>query len=103
MSNPFDDPEWHEFVDHVRTDALEKIAGSAAMISLVPSGEVDVKFAVELGFGIMLDKPLLVVVAPGRELPRKLRRVADEVVVADVDLEEGREAISAAVKRLLGR
>lgn len=100
MSNPFDSEEWREFVAAVRTDAVEKIAGSAAMISIVPEGEYDVKFAVELGLGIMMDKPLIILVQPGAKIPEKLRLVADEVVEADIDLQEGRDKLGEALKRL---
>jgi hypothetical protein len=91
---------WDRFVDNVRKDALHKIAESAFVVSLVPDGEPDIKFAVELGLSIMLDKPLLFVVSPGTRIPDALRRVADEIVVADVDLEEGRQAIAAAMERI---
>jgi nucleoside 2-deoxyribosyltransferase len=39
-----------------------------------------VKFAVELGFAIMLNKPIIAVLQPGGTLPDKLRLVADEIV-----------------------
>ncbi len=50
-------------------------------VSLVPKGPADMKFAVELGLSIMLDKPFIAVVAPGQEVPAKLRAVADRIVV----------------------
>jgi hypothetical protein len=98
------DPEWLEFVDHVRRETMEGIAGSGVVVSLAPGpgAEGDVKYAVELGLSIMLDKPLLVVVTPGVEVPPKLRAVADEVVEADVDLEQGQRAVAEALKRIAG-
>jgi hypothetical protein len=92
---------WDDFVSHVRRDAVEKIAGSAVFVSLAPEGEPDIKFAVELGIAIMLDKPILVVRIPGRPVPEHLRRVADEIVDADVDLEEGRDRLQQAIVRML--
>jgi ABC-type nitrate/sulfonate/bicarbonate transport system substrate-binding protein len=92
---------WEDFVDHFRRDALEKMTDSAAMISLVPkSGGFDVKFAVELGAGIMLDKPIIAVVMPDAEVPEKLRRVADAVIEADIDTEEGRDEVSKAIAQV---
>ena len=90
---------WDRFVENARRDALAKIESSAFVMSLVPSGEVDIKFAVELGISIMLDKPIVAVVMPGAEVPEKLRAVADEVVEADVDLEEGRRKLTEAIDR----
>ena len=94
---------WDEFVDHFRRDALEKMTESAFVASLVPREKFDVKFATELGAAIMLDKPILAIVAPGAVVPEKLRLVAEEVVEADVDVEAGRLKIMAAIDRVMGR
>lgn len=56
------------------------IEGSRLTVSLVPQGPADIKFAVELGLSIMLDKPIIAVVEPGQEIPGKLRAVADRIV-----------------------
>jgi hypothetical protein len=59
------------------------IEGSAVGVSIVPTDPdgVDVKFAVELGLMIMMDKPICLVVQPGTEIPAHLKRVADEIVM----------------------
>ena len=98
--SPRDRAEWDDFVDGVRRDALAKISDSAFVMSLVPRGDTDIKFEVELGLAIMLDKPILAVVLPGAAVPERLRRVADEIVEADIDLEAGRRAIGAAMERM---
>lgn len=95
------DPDWLEFVKHVREDAMQKIMESAVVMSIVPKGEPDIKYAVELGLGIMLDKPLVLVVMPGTEIPERLRRVADKIVYADVDTEEGREKLAALMNDVM--
>lgn len=102
MSDWERDPAWLEFVDHVRRDAMRKIAGSDAVVSIAPGpgNEGDVKFAVELGLSIMFGKPIIVVVPPGVEPPGKLREVADAVVEADLDLEEGQRALAEALREL---
>jgi len=97
---PYDDPEWDEFVRNVREGTVKQIDSSAFVMSLVPSDEVDIKFAVELGLSIMLDKPLLVVAHRGRDVPDRLRRVADEVVEVDLDTEAGAAELSAAIARI---
>jgi hypothetical protein len=63
---------------------VPKLEGSAVAISIAPGdGEGDVKFWVELGAMIMMDKPIVVVARPGQVLPQKLLAVADDVVYGD--------------------
>jgi hypothetical protein len=98
---PYDDREWHEFVRNVRESAVKQIESSAFVMSLVPDDdEPDIKFAVELGLSIMFNKPLLIVAARGRDVPDRLRRVADEVVEVDLDTEAGAAELSAAISRI---
>jgi hypothetical protein len=78
-----DDAEFEAYAERVLTELVPKIEDSAVTVSLVPSGPSDVKFAVELGLSIMLDKPIIAVVDPGAEVPAKLVQVADEIVEAD--------------------
>jgi nucleoside 2-deoxyribosyltransferase len=99
MSNP----QWEQFVHNVREDAVKKIESSAFVMSVIPEAEdVDIKFCVELGLAIMLDKPILAVVQPGVRVPVRLQRVADEVLKIDVDTPRGEERLRDAVKRVLG-
>jgi hypothetical protein len=100
--DPFSGEWWDEFVLHVREDALKKIEESALVMSIAPGSEPDLKYAVELGLGIMLDKPLVVIALPGRPVPRKLRQVADEIVFCDIDTEDGQRKIQAAMERVIG-
>jgi hypothetical protein len=78
-----------EWAKHVLDEVVPKIEGSTVTISLVPTGETDVKFAVELGLSIMLDKPILAVVQPGTKIPGHLARVADRIVEFRDDDPEG--------------
>jgi hypothetical protein len=90
---------WDEFVSHFRENVLHELDSSALVMSLVPK-EFDVKFAVELGAAIMLDKPILAVVMPGAHVPEKLRRVVEMVVEVDIDTEEGRRTLATAIELL---
>ena len=93
---------WDDFVEHFRKEAVQMIAGSAACGSIVPSDEAgDVKFWAELGCMIMLDKPIIALVFPGTTVPRKMRLVADVVVEADVDTEEGRQLFADAIAEFM--
>ena len=79
-----DDPEFREWERDVREHLIPKLNDSAITISLAPSGDPDVKYAVELGMSIMMDKPIMLVIAPGQKVPRKLRQVADKIVAIDI-------------------
>lgn len=100
-SSIYDDPDFRAWELAVMTNMLPKLASSSATVSLVPGGRTDAKFAVELGFSIMLDKPILAVVLPGAEIPDKLRLVADLVVEADMGTEEGGKAVQQAITAFL--
>jgi hypothetical protein len=83
---------------------LPKLAGSAVTISLVPQDrEGDVKFWVELGASIMLDKPLIAVLLGDAPCPRKLALVADEIVRCPNGIDPASsEELAVALKRVLG-
>lgn len=87
-----------DWVDHVRDELIPKLRQTRMVVSLLPSGEIDVKFAVELGLAILLDKPLIVVVGPGSRVSRKLANVADEIVEADVRTEAGRDRLARVIE-----
>jgi len=104
MDNPMDSEEFREYAEHVLAEMFPKLAGSALAVSIAPGQTLgpddapdvgDVKYWVELGAMIMLDKPILVFAAPGQPLPERLVRVADEVVRADPSSPEGRDALAA--------
>lgn len=95
-------PEWKAYVTHVRTTLVPMIEDSAMSISIVPKDpeSVDVKFAVELGLCIMLDKPIILAVREGTVLSDHLRRVADEIVEGNPDDPAVQEAFMAAIRRV---
>lgn len=95
--------DWDSFVRSVREGTLRGMTDSAVVMSLVPRGEPDIKYAVELGLSIMLGKPLIIVVSPGQDVPRKLTQVADVVIRADVDTAAGQKAIARELKSAMAR
>jgi hypothetical protein len=98
--DPFHGPEWDAYCTHVREELIPMITDSAVTVSLVPSnGKPDVKFAVELGFMIMLDKPIIAVVPPGTKVPLKLVKVADEIVEGDISDPDFQDRFHAAIDR----
>ena len=85
------------FLESVESDLLPKLKGSALSVSLLPEGETDIKFAIELGLCIMLDKPIIAVVRPDVKVPAKLAKVVDSFIEADMTTTEGIEKLALAV------
>lgn len=81
MTDIFDTPDWAAYRKDV-TETLVPMIRDSAVSATIWTGKDDVKIAVELGFTILLDKPLLVIVLDGAKVPERLRRAADEVIVA---------------------
>lgn len=100
MSDPWNDPATKRWARRVIDDLVPKMRNTGAVISLVPATETDVKFAVELGFAIMLGKPIIAVVRPGTQVPPKLVLVADEIVELGAD--GSFDGLPAAIGRVLG-
>jgi hypothetical protein len=101
MADYADDPAFRAWQKRVREDLVPKLRDSAVVMSLVPTGPTDIKFAVELGLSIMMDKPILAVVAPGTKVPDKLVRVADRIIEGDIATEAGRVKLQAALTAYL--
>jgi hypothetical protein len=98
----WDHPDVRAWVKAAREDLVPKIEGSAATIQLWPrGGDVDVKIAVELGFTLMLGKPLIILKPAGENVPVKLVQLADAIVEYD-ELNAGvMERVHAEVERIL--
>lgn len=84
-----DQGSFEQWARRVLDDLVPKIRDSAVTVSLVPTNEADVKYAVELGLSIMLDKPIILLVRPGTRVPERLIRVADRIVEFDGSKAEG--------------
>ena len=80
MPDPWDEPEVQAWARRVLDELVPMIRDSAVTVSIAPGTDTDVKFAVELGMSIVLDKPIILAVVPGRQVPPKLAAVADAVV-----------------------
>lgn len=93
--------EWKEFVRHTREHTVAMIENSAIVMSIA-TDEPDIKWAVELGLAIHMDKPLIVMAQPGQVISEKLRRVADKVVIGDLDIEADQRLLEEALRELLG-
>lgn len=96
--DPWQDPDTKAWIADTQERLPGMIKDSAIVLSLVPEGDPDVKFCVELGMCIMLDKPLLAVVRPGTKVPDHLVRVADLIVESNMETAADREKLAKAVE-----
>lgn len=102
MTDPFDDPDAKAWAEQVARDLVPRIQASEMTVSLVPAAEAtDVKFAVELGFSVMLDKPIIAVIAPGAVVPEKLARVADRIIEGPIEDPSFQQRLYAAIDDLI--
>jgi hypothetical protein len=100
--DPWQDPSAKRWIKNVLTDMAPKLADSAFTISVVPEDrEGDVKYWVELGAAICMDKPIIGLVLGDAPVPAKLALVADELVHCPngVD-EEATERLHEAISRM---
>ena len=102
MSEFWEDPGYREWEQQIKERMIPMLKGSAATISLIPRGELDVKFAVELGLAIMLDTPIIALVQPGMSIPNGLAAVAAEIVEVDIsrDPDAAQRSIAEAFARV---
>jgi hypothetical protein len=83
------EPEAKAWIADVLDNMVPKMQASSAIVSLVSDGKPDVKFAVETGMAMLLNKPIILAVMPGAEVPPKLRAIADDIIEFDPDDQEG--------------
>ena len=100
---PDGDPSFERWKARCIKELIPKIEGSAIFVSITPRDrfKTDVKFAVELGFAIMYDKPIIAVIPPGTKVPEKLVKVADRIVELDVNLEDGRRRLTEVLAEIV--
>lgn len=76
---------------------VEKIEESDHFLVIGPdAGTADYLIAMQIGYAILLDKPVIVMVPKGRHIAERLLRIADYVV----DFDKDEEAMTKAVERL---
>ena len=82
------DPKFQEFAERAITKLVPMVDESAYCVALVPRKPEDfndIKFCIELGMMIMMDKPIVFVIAPGTKVPEKLIKVADRIIELDTN------------------
>ncbi len=86
-----------EWEDHARRELGPKMASSAYVITINPTGDIDPKIALETGYAILLDKPIVVLAQPGDPVLPGLRRIATKVVElrAPITTDAGKQQLMA--------
>lgn len=102
LRDPWQDPRAQRWLERVRTELLPMLDSSGAAVSICPpeDSEINVQFCVELGAMILMNKPIILAVPPGRRIPDKLARVADEIVELDLDSPTSRQRMADAIARV---
>lgn len=102
MSDLWEEPTAKAWVKQVLEGMAPKMRDSALVMQLVPDGDGDVKFWVELGASIMMNKPILALVFGDTEIPAKLALIADEIVRLPEGVNpDASDELAAAIKRML--
>jgi len=95
--DPWNHPDAKAWVARTAKELPKMIKDSIITLSLVPDGDPDVKFCVELGMCIMLEKPILAVVRPGTHVPDHLVRVADLIIECNMENERDKEKLAESI------
>lgn len=93
------DPQAQEYLDRAERELLPKVEQSRTTLALW-DGTVDAKNALEIGYMVCLDKPIILIVPPGTKVPNKLALVADSIIEGDVGDPTVAERLAAEIMRL---
>lgn len=76
----FDDPELKEWLDAHAKDSGDKIENSAMMCSVMtPNALKDPLCALQIGYAILLDKPIVLIADETMEIPKHLIKIATAI------------------------
>jgi len=84
-NDPWEDPEIKLWYRRTQKRLPPMIRDSAITLSIVPHGDPDVKYCVELGMCIMMGKPIILIAQTNDDIPPKLRAIADEIIISTMD------------------
>lgn len=85
--------DWRRFVVNVNKDLVPMMARSSAVVIPMGRDDTDVGFALQVGFAVIMEKPLLLIVPEGFDPPPKLEGIADRIIRADYTSEKGRARV----------
>ena len=90
------------FIDYMKEN-LGHLAESTMVLSIHPKEDIDVKFACEIGYSVLLGKPIVLAIAKGTEISDKMKLIADHIVEMDWDTPEGRDRGAEEIGRIAGQ
>jgi len=76
---------------------------ASEIIMTLWSGSLDPKLAMETGYAVLLDKPIIGAITAGAKVPAKLILVCDELIEVDMTTEEGRESSQRRMMEAMAR
>lgn len=96
---------WPAFADRAIRELVPKVTNSAYCMNLFPSGGTemgrnDIKYCVELGMMILMDKPIILIVPPGMNVPDKVVRVADAIIEMSMDDERFKQRLADTIDEM---
>lgn len=93
------EPELKEYLEQAGADLQDKIGGSLFTMTINPKDEkIDPKIALETGYSILFNKPIVVIAKPGQKILPGLARVAHAIVyVSDPPTEDDRDRLREAI------
>lgn len=103
--DPWEEPSMKAWLKDARVHLIPKMLDSDTIVNLVPGSEGDLKYAVELGLSIMMDKPIIAVCIDDRPIPAKLMMVADYIVrmtSEEFGTQAGQAKMYAAMESVMG-
>jgi len=92
----FNDPDYLAWEQDVLESLVPKLETSEIVATIYTGGH-DVKLAVELGFAVLMDKPIIILAQEGVVVPETLTRIARVIVIIDLHNESGREIAARTV------
>jgi hypothetical protein len=82
QADVWDDPQARAYLRRAKRELEPKIQNSSVVMGLW-TGNVDPKMAIEMGYAILLGKPIVILKKSGEDVPPTLARIADSIVEFD--------------------
>ena len=100
-NDPWDDPEVQRYLARANKELRPMVESSRITVALW-TGDPDAKQAIELGFMVLYNKPIIIIAEPGQDIPPKLAAIADEIIIGTPGDPGAVEKMRAAMTRLAG-
>ena len=103
--DPFASKEWKAYANRAIRDLVPKLQASAISVTIAngldPEEGGDAKLAIELGFTLLMGKPLVLLVDEDQVIPPGLERAADVICRGDLSDESYRAEEHQKIKDLV--